>query len=229
MTDQAEIEREFQEATDEIREAAKDMKNLRPRVEKLEERVSALEGRTKAQAEDGKKMWGELDGVEKLRRQMAKIGGDPLRPGSAQAKAEVKEFSDFIAHGTPMLSQKAVSEQTGAEGRHALPLAINSFVQDQLVEINPLRRLATVVQTDSPWFRHLVNVKGATSAWGKEVDVRAATETPKIEAIEPTMFEHLAYAEITQWAARDLFQGRAEAWLRDNIAKARSSSRGMAR
>lgn len=224
MSDQAEIERELKEATTDIRAAADDMKDLKPRVEGLEKRVDALESKQAEKAESEGKMW---ESVEKMERKMAKMGAgavDPLR--GSEAKAQMKEFTDFIAHGTPMLSRKDVSEQTGSEGRHALPLIINNTVQDQLTEINPMRRLAMTVPTDSPWFRHLVNIKGATSAWGKEVDVRAATETPQLEAIEPTMFEHYAYAEITQWAARDLFQGRAEGWLRDNIIEEFARSEG---
>lgn len=206
-----ELEVELNSATTEMMAAAQTVKKMDARIGVVETRLTTVEDRIAGQGVEIESNEKEIEAMLK-KMPMGKF----QQAGRRSNPFGFKEFADFVASGEPMQT-KLISEQTGNEGRHALPLDISEFVQDQLTEINPIRKLANVLTTDTTQFRHLVNVKGATSAWGEEVDTRDTTATPQIEKIEPLMVEHYAYAEITQWAARDLFNGRAESWLRENI------------
>lgn len=214
MSNEMEFAVEIGAATAEIKQAAGVITGMKTQVDGLNTRFQALEEKTAAAEKDQLKMCDAIDDLEKLMRT-----GMKTTRGHSFSGEGFKAFAGYVAKGEGMTfpGMKGISEQTDMDGRAALPLEISNFVQDQLLEINPMRRLANVVSVDSPNFRHLVNVKGVTSRWGKEIDTRDQTETPQIEKIEPLMLEHYAYAEITQWAARDLFNGRAETWLRENI------------
>lgn len=211
MTDDIQLAAELGAAANEMKSAATLVAGMKTQIEALTERFGTLEQAQTKGAEDVDKLANYMTDLEKK----ANIAGNSGRNKSF-APESFKQFAAYISSGTPM-ETKTISEQIEAAGRAALPLHINEFVQDQLTEINPMRRLSYVAQAESSNFRHLVNVKGATSRWGREVDTRLATDTPQLEKVEPVAFEHFAYAEITQWAARDLFNGRAEGWLRENI------------
>lgn len=207
-------------AANEMKQAASLVSGMKTQIEALTQRCETLEqGHTKG-AENVDKLAAAMSGIEKKAGAWAAPRNKGVEPEAFKAMAA------YLSSGTPM-ETKTISEQTDSDGRAALPLEINNYVQDVLTEINPMRRLAYVVQTSSPQFRHLVNVKGATSRWGEEIDTRLQTETPELAKVEPKMFEHYAYAEITQWAARDLFNGRAEGWLRQNIIEEFARSEGQ--
>ncbi|SFC77743.1 phage major capsid protein [Tropicimonas isoalkanivorans] len=221
MTTETEYAAELGAAVTEMKQAAGVVTELKTTVEGLSERLAGIEQKTDKGATDVENLGKGLDLIQK---KTERLGGQPT--AHSAPREEFKQFAAFVSKGTPM-ETKGINEQLpGNEGRHALPLEIGSWVQDQLVEINPLRSLAQRVTVSSPQFRHLVNIKGATSAWGEEIDTRNQTETPELAKIEPTMFEHYAYAEITQWAARDLFDGRSEQWLQQNIIEEFARSEG---
>lgn len=188
MTDQIQLAAELGAAASEMKSASAMVGGMKSTIEALQKQVADLEqGQTKG-AEDMGKLCSAIDKLDRKARIAGAGGGS-----KAFAPEAFKQFADYLATGAPM-ETKAVSEQSDAAGRAALPLHINDFVQDQLTEINPMRRLAYTVQTDSPNFRHLINVKGATSRWGEEIDVRQDTDTPQLAKVEPRLFEHYAYA-----------------------------------
>lgn len=199
-------------AVAETKTAAKTVTETKANVDAMSARVAAIEEKSTMDAETLNRLGEIIDGHDK---RLSRIGGPGVRTSSLTSP-EAKAFCNFVATGAKM-EMKDIQEAVGADGGVAVPLDISGVIQNQLLEVNPLRRLAYNVTASSPNFRHLINIRGATSQWGGEIDTRLDTDTPQFAQVEPELAEHYALATITAWAARDILNGGAEAFLRDNI------------
>lgn len=139
---------------------------------------------------------------------------------------EAKQLRTFCETGEG-LARKDIDSATGANGGFALPRQISEVIQDQLINVSPIRQIARVIQVNSSDYRHLVGVRGATTAWNSELSTRAATDTPQMAEVVPTFGELWAFPSITQHALDDLI-GNPEAWLQANVSDAFAQAEGAA-
>ena len=140
---------------------------------------------------------------------------------------EAKALATFLETGEG-LSRKAINTGTGAAGGFALPEEISRVVQDQLINISPIRQIARVVQVNSPDYVHLIGARGATTTWNAEETVRTTeTATPTLHAVSPAFGELWAFPSITQHAADDLIFD-PESWLQLNVSDAFAEAEGAA-
>lgn len=149
----------------------------------------------------------------------ARPGVGATERGSRQSPDDQKgitEFKNFLKRGTPM-ETKLTQVAVGSDGGFALPEIIDRFIDNQLLAINPMRQLATVVQVGSPDFKQLVGVRGTGSGWVAENATRSETNTPTMQEVAPTFGMVYCYPRATEESLNDILFD-VETWLQTNVA-----------
>ncbi|MBC7164839.1 MAG: phage major capsid protein [Roseovarius sp.] len=136
---------------------------------------------------------------------------------SPQAAADFTSFLRSGAMSDGMKPQAAMQSGNQSDGGASVPGQISQLILDQMVDVNPLRGLASVETATSGDYSKIVGLRGASSGWAAETDPRSITSTPSMGEIKPPMGELFVYAESTSWILEDS-QFDLEAWLNDNIA-----------
>lgn len=122
-----------------------------------------------------------------------------------------------IETGLAEIERKAVNLTTGADGGFALPEEIASTVQARLVEISPVRSVATVVQVSTSDYKRLLDIRGTSSGWVGEATARTETNSPQLAERVASMGEVYANPMVTQQALDDIFFN-VEQWIAESIA-----------
>ena len=166
-----------------------------------------------------------------LKANRAAIGG---AGGSEpdQSKAEHKKaFGAFLRKGREdglrEIEQKALSLGVAADGGYALPEEIASQVQAVVVNVSPIRSIATVVQVSTNDYKRLIDVRGTASGWVGETAARTATNTPQLAERAAFMGDLYANATASQMSLDDIFFN-AEQWLADSIGTEFARAEGAA-
>lgn len=182
-----------------------------------------------------------FDTMEEQKKTIERLEAKLLnRPGNggggnvekAQAiEVHSKAFSAYMRKGTEYdrneLEGKALDITNAAEGGYAVPKVIDSMIESLVVNISPIRALATVQQISTSDFHKLVNLRGTASGWVAEAAARGATGTPTFADVVPPMGDLYANPQATQQMLDDVFFN-AEAWLADNIATEFARAEGAA-
>lgn len=87
---------------------------------------------------------------------------------------------------------------TNDDGGHTVPKIINQAVKDQLVDLSPLRGIATVQSTTTGDYSLLLNVHGTGAGWVGETDARPATASSQIKKVPVPNGEMYANVPATQ-------------------------------
>lgn len=154
------------------------------------------------------------------------------RPGFGSGKTDTevdteehkKAFRGYMAKGNDAgladLERKAMANSTnsGADGGYAVPKVIDSMIESLVVNISPIRQIASVQQTSTGDFHKLVNLKGSQSATAAETGARAATNTPTLADIAIQAYDIYANPQASQQMLDDVFFN-AESWLAEEIAE----------
>lgn len=144
-------------------------------------------------------------------------GGQTSHRLSPSAAADFTSFLRSGAMSDGMKPQAAMQTGTSQDGGASVPGQISQLILDQMVDVNPMRGLASVETATSGDFSKIVGLRGASSGWAAETDPRSITSTPQMGEIKPPMGELFVYAEATTWVLEDS-QFNLESWLNDNIA-----------
>ena len=144
-------------------------------------------------------------------------GGQTSHRLSPQAAADFTGFLRSGAMSDGMKPQAAMQTGTSQDGGASVPKDISDAILDQMLDINPMRRLATVERATSGDFSKIVGLRGASSGWAAETDPRSVTSTPQMGEIKPPFGELFVYAEATSWVLEDS-QFNLENWLSTNIS-----------
>lgn len=138
------------------------------------------------------------------------------------AKAEHRRaFNAFVRKGVETglaeIERKATQLAANADGGFALPEEIAREVQARLVDISPVRQVATVVSVSTNDYKRLVDIRGTSSGWVGETTARTETNTPSLAERAAFMGEVYANPRATQWSLDDIFFN-VEAWLSESVA-----------
>jgi HK97 family phage major capsid protein len=201
------------------------------------------ESKTKTQGDKIAEMEKAFDDVAKSQKEVKELlelmeakGNRPGFGGQSDAEklqAEHKEaFSGYMRKGKDFdvsIEQKAlaITTNSGADGGYAVPKVIDTMIQELLVNISPIRAIASVQQISTSDFHKLVNLRGTASGWVGETAARTATTTPTLADIKPTMGELYANPQATQQMLDDAFFN-AESWLADQVATEFARAEGAA-
>lgn len=157
--------------------------------------------------------------------------GRPRLAGGGGEKSELlieaKKLAKFCETGEGLERKASLNTGTGAEGGFALPKQISDLVQDQLINVSPIRQIARIVQVETSDYRHLVGKRGAGATWRSELGAGSATDAPTMAEIIPTHGELFAFPEISTWALQDLTID-PEGWLQLNVTDQFAVSEGAA-
>lgn len=103
------------------------------------------------------------------------------------------------------VAQKAVTVATAASGGYALPEEISRSINEKLLDVSPMRRVARVVQASTTDYKELVDVLGDGYGWVGEGDTRSETDTPSLAEVAPSFGMIYAYPKASEESLNDLF------------------------
>lgn len=226
------MSREILEAVEKGNQAFADFKKINDaRLEALEKGASGAD--QKAAMEKA------FAAMDEVKTKMEDLEAKMKRPGFGQsqeqkedaAQVEHKEaFKGYMQKGREFdlsIEQKALQVAANGDGGYAVPKTIETMIESLVVNVSPMRQIASVVSIGTPDYHKLVNVRGTSSGWVGETAARPATNTPTLADIKPPMGELYANPQATQQMLDDVFFD-AESWLADNLATEFARAEGAA-
>lgn len=132
-------------------------------------------------------------------------------------KLEDPEYSKaFAQHMKRGDIQASLNKGAADEGGYLAPVEWDRTITDKLVEVSPMRELATVQTISTAGFKKVFNLRGTASGWVGEAAARSETSTPEFGELTYTPGEIYANPAATQQmlddAAIDL-----ESWLAGEV------------
>ena len=103
-------------------------------------------------------------------------------PHSYDARADVLAAEEAVLGRSP----RAASSASGPEGGFAVPAPIFERIQQRILEISPMRRLATTYEVTSTGTSFLIDQNDAASNWVGETDERPETDETTLGRRVPT-------------------------------------------
>lgn len=133
-------------------------------------------------------------------------GGGGLDTGNAiHGKSALRAYiKGGDASGLIALQGKSMSTGSDPDGGYAVPEYLDQEVETLESEASAIVRLARTVNTTGPTYKKVVNLRGTTSGWVGETDVRPETGTPKLSIIEISVGELYANPKLTQGMIDDV-------------------------
>jgi len=125
------------------------------------------------------------------------------------------------------VAQKAVTVATAASGGYALPEEISRSINEKLLDVSPMRRLANVVSASTTDYKELVDVLGDSYGWVGEGDTRSETDTASLAEVAPTFGMIYAYPKASEESLNDLFFD-VQAWLIRRSVRSFAKGEGIA-
>ena len=179
------------------------------------------------------------DENQKLKDRVEELESMANRPGrTAESKASrehLELFSSWLRKPNNLelknqlaeLEQKVVSIGSDPGGGFAVPEEISREIERLELKLSPVRRLVKVVQVSTGDYKHLLNLRGATSGWVGETGTRSETVTPLLREIAPTFGELYAYPQATEWSLDDMFFNIGQ-WLAEEVSQEFALQEGTA-
>jgi HK97 family phage major capsid protein len=209
---------EFKRTNDELLKAKADGKG----VEALEAKLSKIN-------EDLGKIADLKSAIQELEKKMNRPGvageTDPLKAEHKQAFARFMRKG--VEDGLGELQAKAYNITTDGDGGYAVPEELDRDILSKLVDVSPIRQIATVRTVSTSDYKKLVNTRGTASGWVDEDDARTATNSSSFSQVTPFMGELYAYPQATQQMLEDVFFN-AEQWIVDEVSTEFSRVEGAA-
>ena len=166
-----------------------------------------------------------LDGIESKEAKATRPGfGAALNEGVDLP--ERKAFRAFMKTGDDA-QLKSMSAGSLPDGGYAVPKVIETQIEDLVVNLSPIRQIASVQQISTSDFHKLVNLRGTSSGWVAETAARPATGTPQLSDIKPPMGEIYAFPMASQQMLDDVYFN-ADAWLSEQVATEFARAEGAA-
>ncbi|MGA0615331.1 phage major capsid protein [Paracoccus sp. KR1-242] len=178
------------------------------KMQKLEASVSTLQSALDAQA-------AQLTAL--------KIGG----PGTDGAPKDPEYSNAFSAHFRKGDVQAALNKGADAEGGYLAPIEWDRTITDKLVEVSPMRQIASVQSISGAGFKKIFNLGGTGSGWVGETASRPQTASGTFGIMTYTPGEIYANPAATQQILDDS-EIDLEAWLASEVEKEFSLQEGIA-
>ncbi len=158
----------------------------------------------------------------------AKIAALTVGAGSGQDEPKDKEYtSAFRAHFRKGELQASLNKGAAAEGGYLAPVEWDRTITDKLIEVSPMRQIATVQTISTGGFTKLFNLRGTSSGWVGETAARPQTNTPTFGSMTFTPGEIYANPAATQQMLDDA-EINLEQWLAGEVDTEFSYQEGLA-
>ncbi|MBK5204918.1 MAG: phage major capsid protein [Polaromonas sp.] len=198
-----------------------------------EENNAALEGVKKGQADALQAL--KVDrinaDIEKLQSAVdeanTRIAAAQMQ-GVAQGGLKDKEYSAaFRSHMKRGEIQAALNKGVAGEGGYLAPTEWDRTITDKLVQVSPMRELASVQTISTAAYSKLFNNMGVTSGWVGEAAARPVTATPTFGTLTYTTGEIYANPSATQGMLDDA-EIDLESWLAGEVQTEFAYQEGVA-
>lgn len=137
--------------------------------------------------------------------------------GGQGKKVKDREYSEaFRAHFKRGDVQAALSKGTDADGGYLAPVEWDRTITDKLVELSPMRQLATVQSVTGAGFTKLFNLGGTASGWVGETAARPQTANATFASLGFGWGEIYANPAATQQVLDDAAIN-LESWLAGEV------------
>lgn len=117
------------------------------------------------------------------------------------------------------LETKALSVGSNADGGYVAPPELDRMIEQRLLQVSPMRGIATVRTTSANVFKKPISTAQAAVGWAAETGARAATTSPVLAALEFPTAELYANIAATQALLDDAYVN-VEAWIAEEVEQA---------
>jgi HK97 family phage major capsid protein len=194
-------------------------------------------------AENDKKLKSKVDDTvvtEKIERINSSIGEfqailDDLNAklaaaemGAGKEPVRDREYTDsFRAHFAKGDVQAALNKGASDQGGYLAPVEWDRTIIDKLVQVSPMRQIASIQTISKTGFSKLINNRGTGSGWVGETAARPETTTPTFSPLDFIPGEIYANPAATQQLLDDA-EVDLEQWLADNVETEFAYQEGLA-
>lgn len=148
--------------------------------------------------------------------------------GAPNAGPADKEYSAaFRAHFARGEVQASLNKGTASEGGYLAPIEWDRTITDRLVQVSPIRGIASVQSISTAGYSKLFNNRGTTSGWVGETTARPATNTPTFSPMTYKPGELYANPAATQQMLDDA-EVNLEQWLAGEVETEFAYQEGIA-
>ena len=148
--------------------------------------------------------------------------------GAAQGGLKDKEYSAaFSTHMKRGEINAALNKGVAGEGGYLAPTEWDRTITDKLVQVSPMRSLASQQTISTAAYSKLFNNMGTTSGWVGETAARPVTATPAFGTLTYTTGEIYANPSATQGMLDDA-EINLEAWLAGEVQTEFAYQEGVA-
>lgn len=156
----------------------------------------------------------------------AKIAAAEIAGGTEPVKD--REYTDaFRAHFRRGDVQANLQKGADSEGGYLAPTEWDRTITDKLIEVSPMRQIATIQTISTAGFKKLYNLRGTASGWVGETAARPETGTATFGEQTFTPGEIYANPAATQQMLDDA-EVDLEAWLAMEVETEFSYQEGLA-
>ncbi len=166
------------------------------------------------------KLQAEIDGVNLKLASVQMNSGQPQLRDSGYSAA-------FLSHMQKGEVNAELHKGVDKEGGYLTPVEWDRTITDKLIQISPIRQLASVQTISNNGYIKLLNDRGATSGWVGEKDDRPETDTPGFSALRFETGEIYANPAATQQVLDDA-EINLEAWLAGEVQTEFAYQEGVA-
>jgi HK97 family phage major capsid protein len=148
------------------------------------------------------------ESIDELNASVAamRVGPSSDRSSAPAARRKARDaFAQFALTGKPdamqaLLPQNARygSTDSDPDGGFLVPEEIDTEITERLINVSPMRRLATVRQTRGNVYKKLISIGGGTAEWVGERQSRPQTDMNQYKEIAITPMEIYANPALTQ-------------------------------
>jgi HK97 family phage major capsid protein len=175
---------------------------------KIEDRLGSLQSAMDAQA-------AQMTALQ--------IGG----PGTDGRPTDPEYTDAFSAHFRKGEVQAALNKGASEEGGYLAPVEWDRTITDRLVEVSPMRQIATVQMISGAGFKKVFNQRGMGSGWVGEVATRPETVTPEFGVVTYSPGEIYANPAATQQMLDDSAINLDE-WIANEVESEFAYQEGLA-
>ena len=152
-----------------------------------------------------------------------KMGG----PGTDGNPTDPEYSGAFSAHFRKGDVQAALNKGAAEEGGYLAPVEWDRTITDRLVEVSPMRQIASVQTISTAGFRKLFNQRGMGSGWVGETAPRPQTNTPEFAQLTYATGELYANPAATQQMLDDAAVNLEE-WIANEVEAEFAYQEGLA-
>jgi HK97 family phage major capsid protein len=147
--------------------------------------------------------------------------------GGTEPVKDAEYTASFNAHFKRGEIQANLNKGADAEGGYLAPTEWDRTITDKLIEVSPMRAIASTQSISKNAFTKLFNLRGTGSGWVGEAAARPETNTPQFGEMTITTGEIYANPGATQGMLDDA-EVNLEAWIAGEVNTEFSQQEGLA-